>query len=410
MSVGEVTGPVQGSVGRGGGLFVEGDASFTRTLTIGQVLKARILRHYEGGRYLADIDGRQKVVDSAIPLRAGDIVHGRVAALGDRVQLQRVAVEPAGQPAAAAPRRAPSAGPESALDALFARYQAAIGPADRSSLLQQVARARDPRTMALAALVLTKLGVRAAPEFLRGLYRVLDTAHAQEPLHDRAGAGRLVADRTGAHADSDAAVQALTALLEHPRLDAWRRAPARSDGTDASESRAQHPDTPVPAGGRETGADTPRDTGYSEWLLGQRLLNTQRDGSVSHRLTRFPLWFGDRLVEISMALFSQREASRGADGIRHRRLLLALDTQALGPVEIGVNLADRRLSLRVTTGQGAATERLARHAGELKAAVEARDWVVDEIDYATAAHRPGSAPVHAVVEHHIAQDSLSRLL
>src|SRR3954462_14554697 len=83
-------------------LLFKADVDFAAKLTLGQIIKGRVLRAYEGGRYLMDFYGQQKVVDSAMPLRVGDVIHGRVVGLGEHVELQRVQLDasrPAGQAA-----------------------------------------------------------------------------------------------------------------------------------------------------------------------------------------------------------------------------------------------------------------------------------------------------------------------
>src|SRR3954452_22379567 len=84
-------------------LLVKSDVDFAAKLTLGQIIKGRVLRAYEGGRYLMDFYGQQKVVDSAVPLRAGDVIHGRVVGLGEHVELQRVLLESARPDAPATP-------------------------------------------------------------------------------------------------------------------------------------------------------------------------------------------------------------------------------------------------------------------------------------------------------------------
>ena len=37
-------------------------------LSLGQIVKARVLKHYEGARYLVSLEGRERVVDSSVPL------------------------------------------------------------------------------------------------------------------------------------------------------------------------------------------------------------------------------------------------------------------------------------------------------------------------------------------------------
>ncbi|MES9989988.1 MAG: flagellar hook-length control protein FliK [Candidatus Thiodiazotropha endolucinida] len=405
---------VQGTLTKSAGWYVEGDASFTRTLTIGQILKAKILRHYEGGRYLAEINGQQKVVDSTIPLRVGEMVHGRVTALDDRIHLQRVASDTDKQQSEMAAKQPRSAGSGQWFDELFARYQVNLNPGDRAAMIRQASRASQPQLMALAGLVLSKLGTAITPEFLNGLYRVLNSSRLQAIVENLDSPTRLAtteANRT--HAGSDDTVQQLAGLMADTRFENLRRKveiPFMDKGADTTKSKNDRRDGPMLDDRPEEGGEQKWNDPYLEWSLGQRLLNTQSEGSVSHRLSHFPLWFGDRLVEISVALFSQQAQSCGEDGIRHRRLVLSLETANLGHLEITVSLADRHLRLHMVTGEEAATERLAHHFGELRTQLERYGWEIDEIEYITGAAVEDGAAVRAVVEHHITQDSLSRLM
>lgn len=414
MSVTQITHLVQGTLTKGAGWYVEGDASFTRTLTIGQILKAKILRHYEGGRYLAEINGQQKVVDSTIPLRVGEMVHGRVTALDDRIHLQRVASDTDRQQSEKAAKQPRFAGGVQWLDELFARYQVSLNPVERAALMRQASRASQPQLMALAGLVLSKLGTTITPEFLNGLYRVLNSSRLQALVENLDSPNRLATTEAATtHMGSDDTVQQLAGLMADTRFENLRRngeIPLMDKGADTTRSKNDPRDGPVLDDRSGEGGKQKWNDPYLEWSLGQRLLNTQSEGSVSHRLSHFPLWFGDRLVEISVALFSQQEQSCGDDGIRHRRLVLSLETANLGHLEITVNLADRHLRLHMVTGEEAATERLARHFGELRTQLERYGWEIDEIDYITEAAVEDGAAVRAVVEHHITQDSLSRLM
>jgi hypothetical protein len=382
---------------------------------MGQILKAKILRHYEGGRYLAEINGQQKVIDSTIPLRIGEVVHGRVAALDERVHLQRVASDTGKQEPEKAIKQTGFGGSGQYLDELFGRYQLNLNPADRAALLRHANRASQPQLMALAGLVLSKLGTAITPEFLNGIYRVLNTSRLREVVDSLDSPNRLVTtEAANTQGGSDDTVQQLAGLIEDVRLESRRRSgesPLVNRGVDAATIQGDQSDGSMPTDdGSEEGGKQKWHGPYLEWSLGQRLLNTQSEGSVSHRLSHFPLWFGDRLVEISVALFSQQEQSCSEDSIRHRRLVLSLETANLGPLEITVNLADRHLRLRMTAGEESATESLARHFGELKTHLEQYGWEIDEINYVTEATVEEGAAVRAVVEHHITQDSLSRLM
>ncbi|MCK7581364.1 MAG: hypothetical protein MZV65_40845 [Chromatiales bacterium] len=72
--------------GAGNRLYLAGASEFADKLTVGQILKGRVLRQYDQSRYLVGFDGNERVVDSAVPLRTGELLHGRVMAVGERVE------------------------------------------------------------------------------------------------------------------------------------------------------------------------------------------------------------------------------------------------------------------------------------------------------------------------------------
>src|SRR5207237_7591634 len=131
----------------------------------------RVLRRYEGSRYLVDFDGHQKVVDSAVPLRTDEVIHGRVIGLTERVELQRVnaSVTPLSETATALTSHALNLPGKSGevISGLFERFQAQLAPQDLALLQRAVERASQPERMALAGLVLAKLGVPVSPPALR---------------------------------------------------------------------------------------------------------------------------------------------------------------------------------------------------------------------------------------------------
>lgn len=148
-----------------GALFLQQGASLAARLAPGQVVKAQVLHHYEGQRYLVRILGHDSVVDSASPLRPGESVHARVTRLGERVELERVVPD-------ATTIDAPSA--EAAggdlVDELFRRFRGRLEPAVAELLRRKVARAARPERMALAGLVLHKLELPVDHELLEATY------------------------------------------------------------------------------------------------------------------------------------------------------------------------------------------------------------------------------------------------
>lgn len=78
-------------------LRFQGGGTLERSLALGQVLEGRVTRTFQGGRYLMEFNGQERVVDSAVPLQEGDVLRGRVVALGEQVVLEKMASAPQGQ-------------------------------------------------------------------------------------------------------------------------------------------------------------------------------------------------------------------------------------------------------------------------------------------------------------------------
>lgn len=384
------------------------DAAFGRSLRIGQIVKGRVMRHYEGGRYLMDFGGQQKVVDSSLPLRISEVVTARVVAVGDQVHLERLRshADAASELAASVRATRPDASPqELALHALFEQYNATPELRELGALARSVGRAANPGLMSLSALLLHKIGVAAAPALLQAMYRRLDTATPPEPPRPTAMA-RLVADREATPAPADRALEPLAARLR-----------ALAGASDAGESReperADPPETPDPGAGSL--ADDARGDGRRDperqWLLGQWLLNAQSHPRISQRLVRMPLWLGDRVVEVSVALFSEGERTPGepsADGIPFRRAVLFLELGRLGKVQVTLNAAQSSLRVAVAAGGEAAVARLACHVAPLRETLGALGWRVAEVQYLQMELSPSGEVVDTIVHHHLTQDSLSR--
>ena len=344
MSITQVANMLQGALLRGGhSLSVESDTAFNHSLTVGQILKAKVMRHYEGSRYLADFGGQEKVVDSTIPLRVGEQIQGRVTALGDRVHMQRINFDGATvdnrNPKPAKSVASHVGAHEQLLNEVFARYQGVLNQQDRANLLKLLARSAHPEVMVLSGLLLSKLGVRISPEFSRAVYQVLGAEQGSHTQQEVAGQFQLNVDRQASHQDSTDAIQQLAGLLNNKHIEDWRHQPAMSQG-DADYLDDVADGSGVDVDSNSAGNDYSGDSEHAEWLLGRWLLNMQSEGSVNHRLMSLPLWFGDRLVEVNVALFSQREDNLQPDGTRYRRIVLSLDTERLGHVELTVNMSD----------------------------------------------------------------------
>ncbi|HEX9812069.1 MAG TPA: hypothetical protein VGA88_08295 [Burkholderiales bacterium] len=400
--------------------FLPGAAEFSSTLNLGQIIKGQVMRQYDGNRYLVDFGGHERVVDSSVPLSTGELIHGRVVALGERVEVQRIqpraenttgtatAAESPPNPASAFKRH------ERIIDNLSTRYRATLDAADKAVLTRASRTAGDASAMALAGVLVNKLGLRQSPDLLWPVYRALLREDASSAaLYNIQNIPELTVITGGDAGMQAAAVRSLAeALVKQMGHD-----PARNEVKDVSANAAgttPENKTPVPIAliGPKA-AQNPQDdeeSGDPRWVA-QRLLNAQTGGTVAHRIGTVPFLLGDQLIEVDLAFFEQRREAAPAPQTQHRKLMFSLATEHLGNVEIGANVVGSRVRLHVATGDREATTELASQVEALRTALTSGgQWEIDEIVYETRHVDSYNGAVRSVVEHVVSQDSLNRLV
>jgi len=365
-------------------------------LSLGQIIKGRVLRHYEGGRYLMSLEGRERVVDSSVPLQTGEIIRGRVVAIGDRVELQPLAEEGAAAGTASGIVQenadAGAASPADELTAAFASAGLKLDEPARAALTRALRSASDPQGMILAALALAKLGLPQEPALLDAVRSLLRRQPStSEPQAESPGAFVISAGQSLAQQLRDAIKTAL------PGSEA--ASAAENPATPADISSAGADGRPAPDNGGP-GADS--------GTLGQWVLNAQTGGSVFHRVGTLPLLIGGRLVEVDVALFEQdaRQAKPGEQRSRH--LVFVLNTEGFGRVEVSARLVNSHVRVRFASDRDATLDSLAGRQEELRRQLTQLGWVVDEIAYEPKADEDANPVYRAVVDHLVTQGSLDR--
>jgi hypothetical protein len=400
-------------------LFIRGDTEFGKTLNMGQILKGKVLRHYEGSRYLVSFNGQEKVVDSAVPLKTGELLYGRVIGLGDQVKLQRLALEGSGKDSATPQTQSKGPGSFSTLSAnerllyeLFAKYQAALPEGDRATIVSQMNKSSNGNLMALSSLILSKLGLMQAPEFLKGVFRNLQGEHRVDAQNVK-----LVPKMVKSADSSPGSGNVIQQLSEILFTNFHSGFPVEGIGRpDASADPEPDGDTPMHLRDDAAFGEGANDRGqrdnsdaHREWLLGRWILNLQNEGSVAHRLSTFPVWFGGNLVEVSVAIFGQHKNPAQAQ-LHHKKLVFSLTTEYLGRVELTVAAANRHLNVDVVADNEHTAVYMAGYIAELKQTLKDAGWQVDAINYGATGFGNDDGVVNAVVEHHVTQNSLNQLI
>lgn len=400
----------------GNRFFLPGAKEFAGSLNLGQILKGKVLRQYDSNRYLVNFDGQERVVDSAVPLRTGELLHGRVIAVGERVEMQRVYAEE--NNAAVLERNEIGAGlrgfsvsrHEVELDATLERFQARLSESDRATLLRAMRAASDVPAMAQVGVFFNKLGLNQSAALLEALYaRIKGNANPVRTYNEW-----LVPPRLEALAGQAAGLQAATV---RQLADVISRAVGSEieSGDDRRADAESAPAHELPCDGESKAVPTvgfapERDDGESLNRLAQWVLNAQTGGSVVHRLGTLPLLLGGRLVEVDVALFEQRREAAQQPAVQHRQLVFTLQTEHLGRVEVVARVVGERVRVSIVTENEANTTLAAAHAGALKASLVEAGWITDELSYETRTVNAQTGAVTSVVEHVISLDSMNRLI
>jgi len=400
--------------------FLPGAQAFADSLNIGQIIQGRVLREYEGNRYLVAFGTDERVVDSSVPLTPGEILQGRVVGLGDRVELQRLHLRDQGEarppvPAAQARLSRAASDGDSAVDALLQRYQIQLSEDDRTALVRAVRNADEGEAMSLAGALLGKLGLPQSSVLLDALYRAQglqakrasgDTARDLLPEVIAAPAQQAAEWQTSSIRSMAGLLGRIAELNSQP-VPSPESSPGRASQSD--ESAASRPQLSGDLRGKNAPAqDPPRDD--SQGALAQRILNAQTGGVVSHRSGYLPLLVGGRLVEVSFALFEQQQPAARPAGLQHRQVVFSLRTENLGQVDVVARITGDHVRVQLLTGSQDNSNVASQHSAELTRALSESGWSVDEIAYGLRAPDGQDATVRSVIEHVISLDSLNRLV
>jgi len=395
-----------------GRFFLAGASEFADTLNIGQIIQGRVLRGFDGNRYLVAFGDDERVVESGTPFTTGEILYGRVVGIGDRVELQRIypgSTEKALQRSNTAPEtpreeRAPSAD-GSALEDLLQRYRLTLSDADRTALLRAMRGADDSEAMSLAGAMLSKLGLPQANVLLEALYGAQlqrSNTTAAKAIEGASIPEVIVPPEATAQLQLGP-VRALADLLKKT-LEAKASDHALEKGITVQGGALNSTRSRVAPPNDDGSRPMPRDS------LADRVLNVQTGGVVSHRSGLIPLLVGGKLVEISFALFEQKKPVPQAQGLQHRQVVFSLRTASLGRVEVQARIAGSHVRVRIATSSEDSTSQAAQYADSLKSALSESGWNVDEVAYGIRADGAPDPAVRSVIEHVVSLDSLNRLV
>jgi len=387
---------------------LEPSRSLRSSIELNQLVTGVVEKDLGNGRYLIQIHGENLVAQSKTPLKLNDVIHGRVIGIDDKVELQRVFKEKASANNQSAIRQNldylynfGKAGYRAAV--VLQNYRVNLTADEQLSLIAALKAAASQDAISLSAVVLTKLGLQVTEDGLNLLSPLL-TSQLNQKFNLQEIAAQIGFDDSHKNpADHDLVkelanfIYSVTDRFPHQHdavIDGGKvlDAPGQMDNLSQDMDMSDH-----------------QDQGQNKHFDAARiLLNAQSDGSVSHRVSVVPFLINDQLVEVDVALFSQKHNANQLTN-NHKRIVLSLDMDTLGKIDAVINIVGKHARISIDTENNIITNELVKYMPELKADFESNKFKIDELSYGVKQSDAFKNVLNSVVEHYITQDSLSRL-
>jgi hypothetical protein len=378
-------------------------------IELNQLLTGKVEQDLGQGKYAVQIRGESLVVESKSPLKANDIIHGRVVGVGEKIEMQRIFKEKA----TADNQNVKNQNIEYLYSLgkngyraveILQNYRVKLSAEELQVLANALKNTSSPDTTVLTAVVLNKMGVQITEGTLNTIYPVLDSRLKQKfNLHNITAHLDFIAANES-HANSQTITE-LAAFLSAV-IDKLPDTP-NIDQSPVTDSHVQTADDQAMNFGQDESGQNQQNN-HNLFDPSRILLNAQSDSSISHRVSVVPFIVNEQLVEVDVALFSQKQNS--ATNInKHKRIVLSLNLDMLGKIDVEINLVGKHARINMDTEKNIITNELVKYMPVLKQEFEQYDFRIDELSYGVKRADTMNNVIGSVVEHYITQDSLSRL-
>ena len=387
-----------------------------QSVTDGQILKGRILRHYGEGRYGIDFSGKERVVDSAIPLTVGELLSGKVIGISEnsitvQVLSLRKSVEKDGNPESNS-RNAVK--PASVLETFAEMTQQFSGIKLSESQLEFIAKlasnSAKPELTIQIGLFLSKVGMPVSKELVDSLERRVTELSSKSIEYSQKNIPQLTTRpyEKSVKQDDTAFSQIVNILAQY-----FSQHYAENQGSDkvqvqqaflasAIATNKLSALTNKEAGKSGDGKESFSDNNQLLSAIYSHVFNIQTGAAYQHRFETLPIMINDRLLEFDIVFFDHSSDKNHGD-VKSRYLKFSLDTE-FGEVSLNAQIINNRVSLQVVTDKDLIKSAFEQHHQELSESLNNADWLLESVDYKVG--RDIKTPTMKVMEHVLAQESL----
>jgi hypothetical protein len=373
--------------------LVTSQQDWLKTISLGQIIKGKVLKVYDGNRYGIMMGGQERVVDSTIQFQAGQQFSAKVTDIqGEKVSL-KLSERQLNQQSSATSIAHDH--PESVLESLASQFNLRLTDIQKQRV-EGIARTFRQEPFAIkVALYLAKLGLPITESLIREIIKSAQNTSRAITLETATSQAALPA-----HGDGNLALyQTIAAAFAGERLQEDADGQATQEDThEASVGAGYAPALPFEQ--RDSGFD---DGGEQSPLM--KLLNIDTQGAIAHTFDVLSIIVNDRLLEFDIAFFDQAHSHDGVTS--SKQLVFELET-LLGKVGVVAKLVNNRLSLAFNAEQPALMDVLQQQKEAFAETLTKAGWVLEQAHYVAQADQ--TLAIGAVIDHVLAQGSMEKVL
>lgn len=388
---------------------LEGHDGWLKTLNVGQIIKGRIMRQYDDGRYGVHFSGQERIVDSAVALTVGEILSGRVIGVAGEIVSVKITKQELG--VSEDQRNVPIADEAAVTSApsFVTRHSTGVTltPAAQE-VVEKVARGLDyPEIVSKVGLYLTKLGLPVTQDLLHALYERIQRSPGTATV---SGAEEVKKEEAATSMDPiDGQVLAVQSSVIQILAESFRTLRAFGKSDDGEEKAGdkqrslEHEAILSESMSLPISSDSGRRT--EDFLLSRLLshiINIQTGAVYQHKFETLPILVDGRLMEFDVALFDHAQ-SHAAAGVQSKRLRFSLQTH-MGLIQLDVTIFNQRVQLQLIAEKSWVAKEFEEYRNDVSDSLREAGWQVDTLEYRS--NLAQESPMRAVIDHVLAQESL----
>ncbi|EUJ10312.1 hypothetical protein Meth11DRAFT_1126 [Methylophilaceae bacterium 11] len=372
------------------------------TVTAGQILKGRILKVYGDHKYGVSFGGKERIVDSSIPLTVGNVITGQVQSINEKnVSMRLVQTIPHEKNTTSH-----QVFHQSPLDAQAVNLGISLSALDQKTIASAASESKAPAVIISVGLYLVKLGLPVTIDLIRLL------------------SSRIMSARDLNDADSEKMIPMLDfdpILVDSQTLlppDVLERLVQDFQGMDMDALDADIEPSDLSLLDNLAAAVKPIESDEQQLLGGEpdssdadvarvlaSILNANTGAKLQHALKTLSVIIDGKLVEFDVAFFNQLPGNETMENtIESKSIRFSLET-SLGQLGLMAKIVNNRVRISFNAMNDMLLSDLQAHESHLVNQLVDAGWSVDAINFAIDAdeHWPG---LH-VINHALQQGSVN---